>query len=106
MGTASLLAAAPSIGRALLRLNSAGLQWSLTAATLTGATFLMLGALLADRVGRRPMVIVGLVEIHALFVGVWRHDECLILVTLAALVVAGLDRLRRRSRRSRRVQTV
>lgn len=60
MGAASMLAAAPSIGRAL-RLNSAGLQWSLTAATLTGATFLMLGALLADRVGRRPMVIVGLV---------------------------------------------
>ena len=60
MGAASMLAAAPSIGRAL-RLNSASLQWSLTAATFTGATLLMLGALLADRVGRRPMVIVGLV---------------------------------------------
>jgi hypothetical protein len=32
--------------------------------------------------------------------------QCLILVTLAAVVVAGLDRLRRRSRRSRRVQAV
>jgi hypothetical protein len=32
--------------------------------------------------------------------------QCLILVALAALVVAGLDRLRRKSRRSRRVQTV
>jgi hypothetical protein len=32
--------------------------------------------------------------------------QCLILVTLAALVVAGLDRLRRKSRRSRRMRTV
>jgi hypothetical protein len=32
--------------------------------------------------------------------------QCLILITLAALVVAGLDRLRRKIRRSRRVLTV
>jgi hypothetical protein len=32
--------------------------------------------------------------------------QCLILVTLAALVVAGLDRLRRKMRRSQRVRTV
>jgi hypothetical protein len=32
--------------------------------------------------------------------------QCLILVTLAALVVAGLDRLRRKMRKSQRVRTV
>jgi hypothetical protein len=32
--------------------------------------------------------------------------QCLILVTLAALVVAGLDRLRRKARQSRRVRTI
>jgi predicted short-subunit dehydrogenase-like oxidoreductase (DUF2520 family) len=32
--------------------------------------------------------------------------QCLILVTLAALVVAGLDRLRRKMRRSQRVRTI
>jgi hypothetical protein len=32
--------------------------------------------------------------------------QCLILVTLAALVVAGLDRLRRKTRRSRQVRTI
>ena len=32
--------------------------------------------------------------------------QCLILVTVAALVVAGLDRLRRKMRRSQRVRTV
>ena len=32
--------------------------------------------------------------------------QCLILVTLAALVVAGLDRLRRKMRRRQRLQTV
>jgi MFS family permease len=59
MGAASMLAAAPSLGRAL-RLGAAELQWSLTAATLTGTALLMVGALLTDRIGRRPMVIVGL----------------------------------------------
>ena len=32
--------------------------------------------------------------------------QCLILVTLAALVVAGLDRLRRKIRRSQRLRTI
>jgi len=32
--------------------------------------------------------------------------QCLILVTLGALVVAGLDRLRRKMRRSQRVRTI
>ena len=60
MGAASAIAAAPSVGQAL-RLSPEGLQWGLIAATLTASSLLMLGAYLADLVGRRPMVIAGLV---------------------------------------------
>jgi MFS family permease len=59
MGATSVMVAAPSIGRAL-RLDSAGLQWSLVAATLPGAALLIVGARLADLVGRRRAILSGL----------------------------------------------
>lgn len=59
MGATSVMVAAPSIGRAF-RLDSAGLQWSLVAATLPAAALLIVGARLADLVGRRPVILAGL----------------------------------------------
>ncbi|HTX11009.1 MAG TPA: MFS transporter [Solirubrobacteraceae bacterium] len=59
MGATSVMVAAPSIGRAF-RLDSAGLQWSLVAATLPAAALLIVGARLADLIGRRPVILAGL----------------------------------------------
>jgi MFS family permease len=59
MGATSVMSAAPSIGRAL-QLNSSGLQWSLTAAALPAAALLLVGARLADALGRRRILIAGL----------------------------------------------
>ncbi|MGC2485055.1 MAG: MFS transporter [Acidimicrobiales bacterium] len=60
MGATSVMAAAPSIGRAL-GLDSAGLQWSLTAAALPAAGMLLVGARLADVLGRRTILLAGLI---------------------------------------------
>ncbi len=59
MGATSVMVAAPSIGRAF-RLDSAGLQWSLAAATLPAAALLIVGARLADIAGRRRLILLGL----------------------------------------------
>lgn len=52
--------ALPAIGRALDSPFS-GLQWTVTAYTLTLASFILLGGSLADRFGRRRLFIIGVV---------------------------------------------
>ncbi|MEO7588064.1 MAG: DHA2 family efflux MFS transporter permease subunit [Arachnia sp.] len=52
--------ALPSIGRSL-GAGFTGLQWTVTAYTLTLAAFILLGGSLADRFGRRKLFLVGVV---------------------------------------------
>lgn len=52
--------ALPTIGRDL-NASLAGLQWTVTAYTLTLAAFILLGGSLADRVGRRRVFLIGVV---------------------------------------------
>jgi len=59
MAATSVMTAAPSIAQAF-HLGSGSLQWSLTAATVPGAALVFVGGWLADRFGRRRMVLGGL----------------------------------------------
>lgn len=59
MAATSVMTAVPSIARGL-HLGAGSLQWSLTAATVPGAALVFVGGWMADRYGRRRMILAGL----------------------------------------------
>jgi MFS family permease len=59
MGATSVFAASPAIGREL-HLSAAGLQWTITAATLPAGALLLAGGRLADLFSARRMFLTGL----------------------------------------------